>query len=116
MSEIWKTAISFNRRNGIAGHLAYTNENHCAQLIEGKADTIKYLIAKIEKDPRVSVEMVFKSKLKSMNKGWDMSICYSFEVTPEQYRLISDDTRTPQVMFNSMKNTYDARSEGWQLG
>jgi len=115
VSEVWKVSMDWNSKHGISGHLAYTNEHHVAQLIEGKADEITSLIAKIQKDPRVCVFKVFKRKLQTMNNCWNMSMCYSFNITTEQYRLITNDDVTPQQMFNSMKNTCDVRREGWKL-
>jgi len=115
ISEIWQVSSKWNSAHGIAGHLAYTSEHHVAQLIEGKADVIKILMEKIRKDPRVSVHKVFQRKLQTMNPGWNISMCYSFQVTTEQYRLIADDDVTPEQMFDSMKNTYEVRREGWKL-
>jgi len=115
INEIWKVSSSWNSSHGISGHLAYTSELHVAQLIEGKADEVTSLIAKIRKDPRVSVYKVFQRKLQTMNPGWNISMCYSFQITTEQYRLIADNDVTPEQMFDSMKNTYEVRREGWKL-
>jgi hypothetical protein len=115
INEIWKVSMDWNSKHAISGHLAYTNEHHVAQLIEGKADEINSLFAKIQKDPRVSVYKCFKGKLKTMNNCWNMSMCYSFQITTEQYRLVANDDVTPQQMFNSMKNTCEIRHEGWKL-
>jgi len=42
-------------------------------------------------------------------------MCYAFQITTEQYKLIADDEITPEQMFNSMKNSYEVRREGWKL-
>lgn len=102
-------------RNQISGHLAYTNELYVCQLIEGKADVITHLMAKIRKDPRVHIYKEFKCKLQTMNKGWNMSMCYSFEITPEQYQLVTSKDVTPEQMFNNMKNTNEIRRLGWDI-
>jgi len=115
MNEIWQFSSQWNSSHGIAGHLAYTSERHVAQLIEGKANVIISLMKKIRKDPRVSVHKVFQRKLQTMNPGWNLSMCYSFQITTEQYRLIANDDVTPEQMFNSMKNTHEVRREGWKL-
>jgi len=115
ISEIWKVSSIWNSTHSISGHLAYTNELHVSQLIEGKADEITSLMAKIRNDPRVIVHKEFCRKLQTMNPGWNISKCYSFQITPEQYRLIADDDITLEQMFNSMKNTCEVRHEGWEL-
>jgi len=115
INEIWKVASVWNPIHGISGHLSYTKQLHVAQLIEGKADAIKALIERIHKDSRVNVTKVFSRKLQTMNLGWNLSMCYSFEITTEQYRLIADADVTLQQMFDGMKNSYEVRREGWNL-
>jgi len=115
INEIWKVSREWNSTHGISGHLAYTNELHVSQLIEGKAEEITSLMAKIRNDPRVVVHKEFKRRLKTMNPGWNVSMCYSFEITSEQYQLIADDDISLEQMFNSMKNTYQIRRAGWKL-
>jgi len=115
INEIWKVSREWNSTHGISGHLAYTNELHVSQLIEGKAKEITSLMAKIRIDPRVVVHREFQRRLKTMNPGWNVSMCYSFEITSEQYQLIADDDISLEQMFNSMKNTYEIRRAGWKL-
>jgi hypothetical protein len=115
MNEIWKVSSVWNSKHSISGHLAYTKDLHVCQLLEGKAGEITSLFSKIRKDPRVSVWKFFKRKLPTMNPGWNISMCYSFQITPEQYRLIANDGITLEQMFNSMKNTNEVRKEGWEL-
>jgi hypothetical protein len=115
INEIWKVASVWNTHMGISGHLAYTLELHVAQLLEGRADAVNNLMAKIKKDPRVNVHKVFRRKLQTMNLGWNLSMCYSFQITTEQYRLIADGDVTLKQMFDGMKNTCEVLREGWNL-
>jgi len=115
INEIWEHSSEWNVKNGISGHLAYTNEFHISQLIEGKAEEIKSLMSKIRKDPRVVIQAEFQKKLDTMNPGWNVSKCYSFQITTDQYQLIADDDISLEQMFNSMKNTCVVRREGWKL-
>jgi len=115
INEIWKVSSEWNSKHGISGHLAYTNEYHVSQLIEGKAEEITSLMAKIRKDPRVVIVAEFQKILKTMNPGWSVSMCYSFHITTEQYQLIANDDVTLERMFNSMKNTFEIRRQGWKL-
>jgi len=55
MNEVWNVSAFLNSRNQISGHLTFTNELHVCQLIEGKAEEITHLMAKIRKDPRVHI-------------------------------------------------------------
>ena len=115
ISEIWRVSIIWNKKHGVSGHLAYTKEHHVCQLIEGKADSIVTLMENIRKDPRVIVYSEFRKRLQTMNLGWNVSMCYAFQITTEQYKLIADEEITPEQMFNSMKNSYEVRREGWRL-
>lgn len=115
INDIWKVSSVWNCTHGISGHLGYTKGLHISQLIEGKAEEATYLMAKIRKDPRVVVYREFRRRLNTMNPGWNISMCYSFELTNEQYQLIADEDITLEQMFNSMKNTYEIRREGWKL-
>jgi len=117
ISEIWRVSTICNKKHGVcvSGHLVYTKEHHVCQLIEGKADSIVTLMENIRKDPRVIVYSEFRKRLQTMNLGWNVSMCYAFQITTEQYKLIADDEITPEQMFNSMKNSYEVRREGWKL-
>jgi len=115
IQEIWNVSKYWNKIDAISGHLSYTNEYHVAQLIEGRAEKVNSLMARIEKDPRVYIWKVFRKTLRTMNIGWKISMCYSFEITSEQYKLVADDNVSPEQMFNSMKNTYEALLEGWKV-
>jgi len=115
INEIWNKSRVWNKNFGISGHLSYTNDYHVAQLIEGKVETVNSLMANIEKDPRVLIWKTFRRTLPTMNVGWNISMCYSFQITTEQWQLVSDYKVTPEQMFNNMKNTYEVRREGWEL-
>jgi len=115
INDIWNVSKAWNSTHGISGHLAYTQEHHISQLIEGKAVFVKNLMARIRNDPRVVIHKEFKRTLLTMNLGWNISMCYSFQITADQYRLIADDDITAEQMFDSMKNTYEIRREGWKL-
>jgi len=113
----YEKLLSFPTENtvNIAGRLAYTKQHDVCQEIDGKADAIVSLMENIRKDPRVIVYSEFRKSLQTMNLGWNISMCYAFQITSEQYNLIADDDVTPEQMFNSMKNSYEVRREGWRL-
>jgi len=115
INEIWDVSKVWNSTHGISGHLAYTDGRWISQLIEGKAEEITSLMAKIRGDSRVVIYKEFRRKLQSMNHGWNVQMCYSFDLTNEQYQLIADDDITPEQMFQSMRNTYQIRRAGWKL-
>merc|ERR1719317_136502 len=115
INEIWKVASVLNCTHMISGHIAYTNELHVCQLIEGKADKITSLMANIIKDPRIVVSKEFEMKLPTMNLGWNLSMCYSFKITEDQFCVIANDDITLKKMFDMMKNTCEARRGGWKL-
>merc|ERR1719317_870684 len=115
INEIWKVASVLNCTHMISGHHAYTNELHVCQLIEGKADKITSLMANIRKDPRVVVSKEFQRELQTMNLGWNLSMCSSFQITEEQFCLIANDDITLEKMFDGMKNTCEVRRGGSKL-
>lgn len=53
IDDIVATSQSRNEKNDVTGALAYNGRNFC-QLLEGPADVIEALLAKISKDPRHS--------------------------------------------------------------
>merc|ERR1719177_96865 len=78
ISDIWKVARKFNSSNFISGHLAFTKSLYVVQLLEGLEDVVNPLMERIRRDPRVVIEKVFKKRLLTMNLGWEVSMCYSF--------------------------------------
>merc|ERR550534_3390082 len=115
MTEIWNVARIQNQKFAISGHLSWTKEYHVVQLLEGKTENVNSLMANIDKDPRVIIWKVFRRKLPTMNLGWNISMCYSFEINTEQYQMITDGELTLEFMFKNMKITYEALKEGWEL-
>jgi len=115
IGDIWKRASVFNRRSFISGHLSCSKTLHVVQLLEGKQKVVLSLMERIRKDPRVVIEKEFIKEQCSMNAGWDMTMCYSFDITSAQMGLVQDKQLTLQEMFDMMKNTHQVRKEGWNL-
>jgi len=115
IEEIWKTASEFNRRNFISGHLSCANSLHVVQLLEGKEKVVLNLMKRIRKDPRVVIYKEFIKMQQSMQLGWAVSMCYSFDITPDQLSLVQDPDLTMEDMFEMMKNTYQVRQEMLEL-
>jgi len=115
IEDIWKGASVFNRSNFISGHLSCANTLHVVQLLEGKEKVVLGLMKRIRKDPRVVIYKEFVKKQLSMHVGWGISMCYSFEITSAQLRLVQDTDLTMEEMFDMMKNTYQVRQESLNL-
>merc|ERR1719510_1970791 len=111
MKEIWQQASVYNKANFISGHLACSNSLHVVQLLEGEEEVVQSLMERIRKDPRVTIEEEFSKNLLTMNIGWELSMCYSFEITSSERSLITSDDVSIEKMFDMMKNTYQARNE-----
>jgi len=115
IEDIWKKASVFNRRNFISGHLSCSKTLHVVQLLEGKENVVLSLMERIRKDPRVVIYKEFIKEQLSMNVGWAISMCYSFELTSAQMELVQDKELTLEEMFDMMKNTYQVRQESLNL-
>jgi len=113
MKDIWETASVFNRSNFISGHLSCSKTLHVVQLLEGKEKVVKNLMKRIRKDPRVDIHKEFVNEQLSMEIGWSISMCYSFEITSGQLSLPDNDPL--QDMFDMMKNTHEVRRENMNL-
>merc|ERR1711920_661878 len=111
MKDIWKEASVYNKANYISGHLACSKSLHVVQLLEGQEEVVQSLMKRIRKDPRVTIEEEFSKTLLTMNVGWELSMCYSFEITSSERNLIISDDVSIEKMFDMMKNTYKARKE-----
>jgi len=111
IDEIWKVASVFNRENYISGHLSCSKTGDVVQCLEGREKTILSLMSRIMKDPRVVIHKVFQSYQLSMNQGWALSMCYSFEITSSQMEIIQNDDLTIEDVFGMMKNTHQAIRE-----
>jgi hypothetical protein len=111
MREIWEKASIYNRENFISGHLACSKSLHVVQLLEGEEQIVNSLMERIRKDPRVTIKMEFKKKLKTMHLGWQLSMCYSFEITSTERQLIQNEKISLEKMVDMMRNTYQVRQE-----
>jgi len=111
IDDIWKGASKFNSKNFISGHLSCSTTLHVVQLLEGKEKTVLSLMKRIRKDPRVVIHKEFIKEQLSMHVGWAVSMCYSFEITSAQLKLVEDNDLTTDEMFDMMKNTYQATQE-----
>eukprot|EP00495_Collosphaeridae_sp_1-RS-2012_P003473 TRINITY_DN2882_c0_g1_i2.p1 TRINITY_DN2882_c0_g1~~TRINITY_DN2882_c0_g1_i2.p1 ORF type:complete len:111 (-),score=20.25 TRINITY_DN2882_c0_g1_i2:23-355(-) len=83
--------------------------------LEGKKEVVENLMKRIRKDPRVDIHKEFLNEQLSMEKGWSVSMCYSFEISSAQLSLLQDDDLTLEDMFNMMKNTHEVRRETLNL-
>jgi len=70
---------------------------------------------RIRKDPRVDIHKEFVNEQLSMEIGWSISMCYSFEITTAQLSLLQDNDLSMQDMFDMMKNTHEVRRENANL-
>jgi len=115
LKDIWKIASKFNRRNFISGHLSCSRTLHVVQLLEGKRNVVMKLMERIRRDPRVVVQKEFVKEQLSMHLGWDLSMSYSFEITPDQLGLIQNTDLTMDYMFDTMMDTYQAAKDDYNL-
>lgn len=111
MKEIWIQASTFNRENFISGHLACSKSLHVVQLLEGDENVVESLMKRIWRDPRVVIEKVFRKKMMTMHAGWQLSMCYSFDITTTERQLIKNKDVSLEKIFEMMKNTYEVRKE-----
>jgi len=109
MKSISRKASVYNKENFIAGHLSCSKTLHVVQLLEGEEQRVKSLMGRIRKDPRVEIEKEFSKQLLTMNAGWEMSLCYSFSITPSDRLLIKNKDVSIQQMFDMMKSTYQVK-------
>jgi len=115
MNDIWEKASVFNRTNFISGHLSCSKTLHVVQLLEGKEKVVLGLMKRIRKDPRVEIHKEFFKEQLSMHIGWSISMCYSFEITSAQLRLVQDTDLSMREMFDMMKNTHEVTRESLDL-
>jgi len=115
IKDIWEKARIFNSKNYISGHLAYSKSLHVVQLLEGRERVVTDLMKKIRKDPRVEIYMEFKRTLLSMNMGWGISMCYSFDITEAQRKVVERKDISLRKMFDMMKNTSQALRENVKI-
>lgn len=115
MKDIWNQASVFNKENFISGHLSCSKTLHVVQLLEGEEQIVQSLMGRIRKDPRVVVEHEFSKELLTMNAGWEISMCYSFQITPSERELIKNKDISIQQMFDMMKSTFQVRQENLNI-
>jgi len=90
ISDIWKAARKFNNSNFISGHLSFTKSLYVVQLLEGLEDVVGSLMERIKRDKRVLIEKVFTKRLLKMNLGWEVSMSYSFSLSPADLGFINN--------------------------
>jgi len=115
ISDIWQVARKFNSSNFISGHLSFTKSLHVVQLLEGLEDHVCSLMERIRKDSRVIIEKEFIKKIQTMNFGWELSMCYSFNLTQEDLVIIQNHHLSLYQLFDSITNTYEIKRVGVNL-
>jgi len=115
MDDIWKVSSVWNKDNFISGHLAWAESLHVAQLIEGRSEVIVPLMEKIRSDPRVIIEKEFHRDMHVKNTGWDMSMCYWFDVPAELPDFEEYQGCSIQELFDSIGDTFEVNRDSWGL-
>jgi len=115
ISDIWQVARKFNSSNFISGHLSFTKSLYVVQLLEGVEDVVNSLMERIRRDKRVIIEKVFTRRLLTMNLGWEVSMCYSFNVTPTDLGLIKNPHLSMEQLFDNITSTYEIKRLGVKL-
>jgi len=115
MDDIWMKSSVYNKTNFISGHLAWTESLHVAQLLEGRSEVVFSLMERIRRDPRVIIHKEFRKDMQVKNTGWDMSMCYWFDVPAklpdyEEYRDFSIEE-----LCDRIGNTFDVKRDVWGL-
>merc|ERR1719427_357560 len=109
IGDIWQVARKFNNSNYISGHLAFTKSLYVVQMLEGLEDVVNGLMERIRRDSRVIIEKEFKKRLLTMNLGWEVSMCYSFNVTHADLGLIKNPNLSIEQFFENITSTYEIR-------
>jgi len=73
------------------------------------------LMERIRKDFRVIIEKEYIRKIHTMNIGWEMSMCYSFNLTQEDLVMIKNPHLSLDQMFGSITNTFEIKRMGVKL-
>jgi len=114
ISDIWKVARKFNGSNFISGHLSFTKSLYVVQLLEGSEDVVGLLMERIKRDKRVIIEKVFTKRL-TMNLGWEVSMSYSFNLSPVDLGLIKNPNLSMEQLFDNITSTYEIKRLGVKL-
>jgi len=115
ISDIWKVASKFNICNFISGHLSFTKSLYVVQLLEGVEDVVGLLMERIKRDKRVIIEKVFTKRLLKMNLGWEVSMSYSFYLSPADLGLIKIPNLSMEQLFDNITSTYEIKRLGVKL-
>jgi len=105
MREIWEEASIFNSANFISGHLAYTKSLHVVHLLEGREKIVNLLMERFLKDPRVIITKVIKRESTTKYVGWQLSMCYLFEITSAERQLIKNKEVSLEKMIDMMMSS-----------
>jgi len=76
---------------------------------------IEDLMEKIRRDPRVKVCKEFRKDVQVKNTGWDMSMCYWFDVPALLPEFQKYPDRTIQDLFDSIGDTFEVKRDVWGL-
>merc|ERR1719320_2309378 len=109
INDIWKAARKFNISKFISGHLSFTKSLHVVQLLEGVEDVVGSLMERIKRDKRVIIEKVFTKRLLKMNLGWEVSMSYSFSLSPADFGLIKSPNLSMEQLFDNITITYETK-------
>jgi len=115
ISDIWKVARKFNNSNFISGHLSFTKSLYVVQLFEGGEDVVGSLMERIKRDDRVIIEKVFRKRLIKVNLGWEVSMSYSFNLSPADLGLIKNPNLSMEQLFDNITSTYEIKRLGVKL-
>merc|ERR1719317_42824 len=115
ISGIWKVARKFNNSNFISGDLSFTKSLYVVQLLEGVKDVVGSLMERIKRDKRVIIEKVFTKRLLKMNLGWEVSMSYSFSLSPADLGLIKSPNLSMEQLFDNITSTYEIKRLGVKL-
>merc|ERR1719419_744985 len=63
----------------------------------------------------ISGHLSFTKKIQTMNIGWEMSMCYSFNLTQEDLVMIQNPHLSLDQMFGSITNTFEIKRMGVKL-
>ena len=72
-------------------------------------------MANIKKDPRIIVYEDFSKTLSTKKHIWYVAMCYSFQISNENFLSRADEETTLAEMIDNLKNTFQVRIEGRKL-
>merc|ERR1719419_1449778 len=113
--DIWNVAGKFNCSNFISGHFSFTKSLYAVQLLEGVEDVVASLMERIKRDKRIIIEKVFTKSLLTMNLGWEVSMSYSFNLSPADLGSIENPYLSMEQLFDDIPNTFEIKRLGVKL-